>query len=330
MLFKPRMLLKWLVVAVLTLAIQFYEGVGVGILLYLKAPAVTKDARPTGLRLVMIGDSVTRYQYLSLAYFLRYGYWVDPHQVTENLVHEKSFEGGWEQFYTETTKLLSPLEKCDCYREEWPNKFEVDEHVVENRYFFDPALNNTLVYLQAYGNKRSARLHGRIFPQDAFRDTQLFEYNHRKTDWLWNIKDWGEAIEQYVSRLNATHVLMNAGLWPTDFDRNKDARDSLFQALNKTGLVGIWRTTTFENDHKQYEGGRRTDAVMPRLFGAEHVLDVSWTKQLDEKFYWDRIHFYEPAYRVLNEELLGMIGHEFPRGYEWQDMRELLDTSIAY
>lgn len=37
------------------------------LLLQLTAPAT--DDRPTGLRLVMVGDSVMRYQYLSLAYF---------------------------------------------------------------------------------------------------------------------------------------------------------------------------------------------------------------------------------------------------------------------
>lgn len=70
----------------------------------------TNDARPTGLRLVMIGDSITRYQYLSLAYFLRHGRWFDPNKTQAHLVNEKSFLG-WDNFYQATTNLLSPLEK---------------------------------------------------------------------------------------------------------------------------------------------------------------------------------------------------------------------------
>lgn len=101
------------------------------------------DARPTGLRLVLMGDSITRYQYLSLAYFLRHGKWFDPKQKP-HLVDQNSYirkaraDKGWAYFFRETNRLLSPMEKCDCFRERWPNIKYVDRYVMENRYFHDP------------------------------------------------------------------------------------------------------------------------------------------------------------------------------------------------
>jgi hypothetical protein len=91
--------------------------------------------------------------------------------------------------------------------------------------------------------------------------------------------------------------------------------------------VGIWRTTTYTNRHKLWGG--KADAVMSNLFGDDHVLDVSWTRQLHRKYYWDIMHFSEPAYRVMNEELLKMVGHQFPSGYQVQNLGELLDPNVS-
>ena len=34
------------------------------------------------------------------------------------------------------------------------------------------------------------------------------------------------------------------------------------------------------------------------------ILDVSWTVQLESKWWWDKFHFEEPVYRSMNEEVL--------------------------
>lgn len=274
------------------------------------------DARPTGLKLVMIGDSLTRYQYLSLAYFLRHGHWDE----TSHLVSGVSFSRGWDHFYSETTSLLRPLEKCDCYRERYRDKSKVDQHVVENRYFFDETNANLLVYLQGFGNTLSG-LHGRIAPEDAFREISSFHYNHTKTEWQWEYKDWGEAIEKYVARLNATHVLVNAGLWPNDFGDNEASRTSLAHAFNSTGITGIWKTTTYNKNHG-LDHQTQTDQVMGELLSGS-VLDVSWTREVHQQYYWDQVHFLEPIYRTMNEQLLELLGYEFPTGYQRQNLTSL-------
>jgi hypothetical protein len=135
--------------------------------------------------------------------------------------------------------------------------------------------------------------------------------------------DWGEALEKYVARLAATHVLMNAGYWPHDFDTNKEAHDNIMKALKKTSLVGIWRTNSYLYNQKIRSLAVNADKAMKGLFG-NNVLDVSWTYGLDPKYYWDDKHFNEPVYRVMNEELLEMVGHRFPSSYKKQSLEPLL------
>jgi hypothetical protein len=292
----------------------------------------TKDARPTGLRLVFIGDSITRHQYLSLAYFLRHGKWFDPKRIP-NLVNQNHFkkgaatkEEGWATFFRETNKLFSPYERCDCFREKWDDVTQVDSHVIENRYFYDPEMNNTLTYLLGFGNTISG-LHGRVSPEDAFRDINSTEYQFINSPYEWRYMDWGMALEKYVAPLAATHVLMNAGYWPHDFDTNEQARDSIVKAFEKTGLVGIWRTNSYLYDQSIRPLAEHADEAMKGLF--DKVLNVNWTYGLDEHMYWDDKHFNEPVYRVINEELLEMIGHTFPPKYQKQELEPLTRGHFA-
>lgn len=80
--------------------------------------------RPTGLRLVFLGDSVDRYQYLSLTFYLRWGFWFsdDPSGKKSGAPYMKSFlfhekdGGSWNDYFVDSTDVLSPYEACDCYR----------------------------------------------------------------------------------------------------------------------------------------------------------------------------------------------------------------------
>lgn len=295
------------------------------------ASDATFDARPTGLRLVLLGDSITRYQYLSLAYFLRHGKWLNPDDKP-NLVNQRSFmkraraqeEDKWRVFLNETNQLLRPMEYCDCFRASWPNVKAVDANVMENRYFHDPIRNNSVAYIQAFGNTASA-MHGRVMPQDAFRNIGTREFTHVNSTWQWYYHDWGDAIEHYVAQMNVTHVMMNAGLWPNDF--HEAARESIMNALSKTNLVGIWRTNTYMTSRELRPSSKSADEAMVGMFG-DNVLDVSWTRKLQTRFYWDDKHFLEPVYRAMNEELLQLVGYDFPPNYKGQNLTELFESDV--
>jgi hypothetical protein len=95
----------------------------------------------SGLRVAFVGDSLTRYMYLSLAAYLRQGRWVDEKDVP-NILEEKQF-GGWSEFYNYTNNYFQPYEQCDCFRPEGRVR-----KTIENRYFIDPVRDNALYFFQ--------------------------------------------------------------------------------------------------------------------------------------------------------------------------------------
>eukprot|EP00854_Cymbomonas_tetramitiformis_P028796 gene28796-35753_t len=95
--------------------------------------------------IIFIGDSVIRYQYLSLVYFLKNRHWIGRHQ-RPNPIEEQTYDS-WEDFYNQTSKALTPYELCDCFRVDNPENFTLP---FENRYFCGPGLK--VSYIQAFGD----------------------------------------------------------------------------------------------------------------------------------------------------------------------------------
>jgi hypothetical protein len=93
----------------------------------------------SGLRIAFVGDSLTRYMYLSLAAYLRRGRWVDEKDVP-NILEGKQFDE-WNPFYNYTNNYFQPYEQCDCLRLEALT-------AIENRYFADPVRDNVLYFFQ--------------------------------------------------------------------------------------------------------------------------------------------------------------------------------------
>lgn len=125
--------------------------------------------RPRNLRIVFVGDSITRYQYLSLAYFLRFGRWFDPSVFPNNLVNAHSFhhdyhpDEDWNEFFMQSNRMLQPMELCDCVRKD-------NTVAIERRYFYDTERNNQLVYINISGKSTLGYegLYGRANPRTVF------------------------------------------------------------------------------------------------------------------------------------------------------------------
>lgn len=311
--------------------------------------ATLADPRPSNLHLVIMGDSVMRYQYLSFAYFLRYGVWFDPNEHDPHLVYVDSYSRGrenltgeaWALFYSMSHDILSPYERvCDCYRgvHDWGNQ-STQYKVTENRYFWDASRNNSIVYIQAFSPHKTS-LHGRLQSQETaslLKDTATTEkYRHSYSPPTWSFIDWGDAIENYIAKLQPapSHLVLSIGLHEAPFS-NETFRNSVLRAIQLISSVHniqtIWRTTPYKSHHMprsvQQEDGRMFLQQHDQSFS---FLDTSWTKHLSPKYFWNAAHYYEPVYRVLNEDLLRVIGHSFPPRYQAQDRATLLKPSPRF
>jgi len=300
---------------------------------------------PTGLRLVMMGDSLTRYQYMSLVYFLRNGIWINPNETNQNFVREKSFSS-WNNYFNVTTSALAPMEYCDCFR---PANNNLDNSV-ENRYFYDKARDNRVIYLLAYGHK--IPMHGRwnsstamsllSGPRQEGEAARGLTQPSGNNGFAWQFADWKEAIEAHVSGFGAKHLLFNAGVWPNQF-HEPETFLNFTESLIERGIQPIWKSTTYSQNHMlggilARKTSRRDARIWRQMCGKRSskipnatlqtwCVDLGWTRNVNSSRYWDRLHFVEPVYRVMNEELLELLGHPFPPNYTKQQTDELMGTS---
>lgn len=197
--------------------------------------------RPRNARIVLVGDSVTRYQYLSLVYFLRFGSWSDPvvsdHQPTpvysHSYHHVKHGALDFAEFFYQTNRLLYPNEICDCQR--------YANFTLERRYFYDPVRDNKVVFINLNGieptdpgnNLVKARYFGGMeSPETLFanfshlleREFQPSRVFRQKRLVAWRANNWTDVLLRHVSNLdmNDRHqptgpaVFLNAGLHPHD------------------------------------------------------------------------------------------------------------------
>ena len=212
----------------------------------------------------MVGDSVTRYQYLSLTWYARYGEWYEPgkslggsldifRHTTFNIPF---FPNGtwWNAYYWFTNQFLQPYEHCDCY------KVGPDlSQMCENRYYWDPTRNLSLSYVQAYGH--DGGINGHVSAADAFlnasQTTNMNDNSTNATAWYaedtpfaWSWQRWDKLITLHVAKLRPKPqiAILNAGIWTNLFSDDKRIPIHLAEALDDANITGIWKTTTYRND----------------------------------------------------------------------------------
>lgn len=257
-------------------------------------------AQDRWLNIAFIGDSLTRYQYLSLANYAKGGKYI-PNEVRPNPMLEKTFRS-WKTFYGYTNRLLQPYEVCDCNR---PDRWNV-AMVYENRYYLDSKARISLTYIQAFGD---AHIHGHFAAEDIHKaNFTIADVSNPRTHRLLPPKwtyDWPSALA-YISKLQPrpTHVLMNAGYWRNSFG-NPAFRQRVISAAKKFGFVVIWKTTNFGNRHRLDRRVIDADRAMCQL--ADICLDLEWTIKVDPKLYWDDKHFYPVIYQAINEHMLSLL-----------------------
>jgi hypothetical protein len=273
---------------------------------------------PRGIMLV--GDSVTRYQYLNLIYFLVHNSWqMDGPLPNEN---QKKFES-WDQYYKVTNQRMNGHEICDCYRKRTDGNIDP---IFENRYFDDGEVK--VSYRQVFGNQTRIRMH----------DTDLLNLSSCRhahsckqglcspgecSDSVPNATDFGTILQpgtfqSLAQSQPASDIFFNAGLWwPKNghsgfADHHKLLIDEAlrFRAAGN-GARLHWKATTAARGHLRMvrEVGLTQNLIGSGAFDA--VFDA-WALTTDirdraPKLMWDDAHFESAVYGWMNRALIAYI-----------------------
>ena len=177
-----------------------------------------------GKKVVFIGDSRVRYQYMHLSHFLLEGrrmkcqdYSTEPDKGCY-LIDERA-AGSWNEWYKNSTAMIEegghvPQSLCDCYR---PATFNHPDQSYENRFVRLSRGNIELVYLQNFVNK--VRLGEAYPPFSPFATNANSSMSDRCTPGEChggNRKDvfdgdTNRTLWEILPLLNATDVFVNLG-----------------------------------------------------------------------------------------------------------------------
>jgi hypothetical protein len=270
------------------------------------------DDVPRNLRIAFIGDSITRFQVLSLLYFLRTGNWTDVSDPHAKLFDSHQYES-WDVWMADSIDFMQPHGRCDCYRGGDYNTSAASgswwDMINENRYYRDEQSGNCITFLSKFGQ---SPINGHWAPRDVYNGPMALDQNHF-TPYSYRY-NWSEAIEYLLAELvpKPDFVVLNAGLHHTHDLGWKHVRQSIQRALNKTGIVGIYKTTTyteFEARTKKMTRDRLHDHYMCRLLG--HCVNMSWTLNVSSHRFIDKLHFVPPVYNRMNQQLLRYLKNTF-------------------
>lgn len=256
-----------------------------------------------GKKVVFIGDSITRYQYLELASFLTHGLCVnatDPGEHGYYLSHQGY--SSWHEFYTKSSDalnfqsaLLNTREMCLCARIKL-----APGYATEHRTY-------------TYHDNMDRRI------ELAFIMYLSEEYLPLKT------------VLGTAENLRPTDVVMNYGMWLSDTETNCGrGNDGATGSCPSTpGLCSfftkrqhpyrtIWMTTTpvSRNGTIRDPLGERHHLNIPNICGLRggqvvnraqvlHTLEPNAKKK--EDLWWDPVHFHAQASHAFNGALIEKI-----------------------
>jgi hypothetical protein len=269
------------------------------------ASASAKSFQIQNLHMAFVGDSLTRYQYMSFVHFVQTGRWI-KNVDAPNMIHHAGMT--WYQYYSNTEQLWNGTETCDCYRPDGP-WFRVKKrvHVIsENRYYRHIERNNYISVIQKFGHIEA---HGHWDPSQVYNShhaVNLTSPDVRGRAFAWRFHNWQDIIRLHLAKLDPkpTIVLLNAGRWPHDLDNVTNVH-AIRRALDEHGMVGIYKTTTkIKTDTSTNIDSYEIEACKI----LHYCLDMSWTGTLSNNSdYVDLKHFSALVNRRFNEQLIDLL-----------------------
>ena len=246
--------------------------------------------------IVMVGDSLMRYQYLSLVYLIHTGTFY-PVDSKPSILWEGDHVS-WNAFFQATNAALHPNEYCDCYR--------VSKTVAnENRYYFHDQRNISISYIAYFGDMDEMKIHGHWSPLDNETNHQF--HAPRFGDFIpyrWETDSIQEALFDHVARLKPkpSVLMINVGFWRGLYSQVNFRNSVLNLAMSLFDRV-IWKTTNYDREHNAYPS-----FGICQYPGME-CLNLDWTLYLHGSLYRDFYHFHPEVYADINMQFILQLVH---------------------
>lgn len=261
-----------------------------------------------GKTIVFIGDSVTRYQYLNMVYFLATGRWVSEDPYNEN----EHMWPSWPDFHMGTSLRLGCVEYCDCHR----NKTDLGR---ENRFYSNCKLGinvGLITWLAGTNLEIGFDLSKGIFNQTCSwcRNPSLFLEKKQYERPVF--KQFGTDIKVFISdqlsNMQADVIIINQGIWGReDYPLRKPAAlNRLYEELRKSVRPGgkvVWKTTSPGLAQNASQIFDKEDFLLNVTKAGFEIFDMyrlTADLRTESNAYWDTWHFQPFVYKYVNIQLM--------------------------
>jgi hypothetical protein len=232
--------------------------------------------------IVMIGDSLMRYQYLSLINLLHTGKFPSETAMM-------CYNPGLQYIRDEAHKIFGTDEYADVVR---------GDLFGENRHYHDKERNISIFFYLYWGEMWTT--HGNSIPDPNAGWGARKSYNWTYVGILPLLANLTMHFYPPPSTL-----ILNAGFHPHKYDDPHHRKQIADAVLGKIPRV-IWKTTNCKRTgviNDTHCDARPHDMHMCSMPGFE-CFNIGWTKYLREDDYWDLIHFRPHVYSEVNIQMI--------------------------
>ncbi len=318
-----------------------------------------------GVHLVFMGDSLSRYLYLSLAYLLANHHWgrkfcqVNHKDVPPSVLNEKDYKS-WQRFYHDSNRILNQgrrsVEICDCFRRDGLPFISPDgrgqqaSDCQENRHFRympsgdpdDDSHDVRLSYIQWYG-LMPMRGHRKISTQIPRNHSvySFLEALNKETCYpekLWPLSEHCSAHRPDLTQFNFPHF--GSGEICTNYSRLNDPTDDcqkfereILGAIGTTHLVmnigwhnGLMHMTPYFLEKVSAAAQRYFSYPGPEKDRFNHQLRLKH-KQTNS---WGNIHLPRVTWRTSTFDAIFNTGDESAKKFSSINGTELLEYFEVY
>jgi len=278
-------------------------------------------------RIVFIGPSTSKSDYLALAFFAEYGFWPSEEQVAFGLpgqtqwgvnpLHEGVIptsplplsvtqpivkpgcqaSGEEETLMRYTNSMFNGHEACDCYKwGKWKGAYDM-YNATENRIYNN---GNTMIsYFQWFGDIVAPRGTFDISPLLGFPAkpaVQQCSAGQFPGKWAWQMPVKNFLLD-VVRHAQPTHIVLSTSFWPTTPGNKQfwdEIADAGVKAVMDTGGQVIWRTTPQRTGPHSHVSPRVDMTYFGqkgwKLFPAQQIITGFKGWQNDDAIFYDFAH----------------------------------------